>query len=434
MSRKRKPKKSHTARDPVDGDATDHEGLGTNDVESESTVDVEVRRAVDAVADVIVAAVLAEQGLEVASPGDSEAPAVDEDEVERGEVDVVVASAVSVAVERLDFRALGFSSPGEATGGEAEAGAGDDGVSRGGPFVEGAHEDGDDDALPGDDTEARPGLEKAPPAAVGSDHLKSVVESLLFVSDRPLPALRIAKIARAQTKDVQLLLDVLAQEYRGRGIELVEVAGGFQFRSAAANAPFVRELVARKPVRLTRAQVETLAITAYRQPITRPEIDEIRGVDSGSALKVLLERLLLKIIGRKDEPGRPLLYGTTPHFLEFFGLSSLRDLPTLREYSELSDESRSLFQRRTGESIEEIADIAVEKHEYSDEELEATGHEAVAAAPDDERGAPDEVDPRQLSFPDSPGTDHGVPVREDDDEDDDEDDEDEDEDDEDDDE
>jgi segregation and condensation protein B len=215
----------------------------------------------------------------------------------------------------------------------------------------------------GDDDEVeiapreRPGLEKAPPLPTGEAHLKGILESLLFVTDKPLPPNRLAKIARASTKEVQRLLDVLTEQYRGRGIELVEVAGGYQFRSSAENAPFVRELVARKPVRLTRAQIETLSILAYRQPITRPEVDEVRGVDSGSALKVLLEKGLVRIIGRKEEPGRPLLYGTTAHFLEFFGLPSLAELPTLREYSELSDESRALFQRRTGEAIDQIGEL-----------------------------------------------------------------------------
>ncbi len=100
-----------------------------------------------------------------------------------------------------------------------------------------------------------------------------------------------------------------------------------------------------KPVKLTRAQIETLSIVAYRQPITRPEIDDVRGVDSGSALKVLLERNLVRMIGRKDEPGRPLLYGTTTGFLEFFGLRSLRELPALREYTELSPESQATLLR-----------------------------------------------------------------------------------------
>jgi segregation and condensation protein B len=101
---------------------------------------------------------------------------------------------------------------------------------------------------------------------------------------------------------------------------------------------------------MTRAQLETLAIVSYRQPLTRPEIDDIRGVDSGPVLKTLLDRDLIKILGKKDEPGRPLLYGTTQTFLEFFGLKSLKDLPSLREFTELSDDSRRVFAREMAEA------------------------------------------------------------------------------------
>jgi segregation and condensation protein B len=110
-------------------------------------------------------------------------------------------------------------------------------------------------------------------------------------------------------------------------------------------------LVQQKPTRLSRAQLEALSIIAYRQPVTRPEIDDVRGVDSGSALKLLLERNLIKIIGKKEEAGRPLLYGTSTDFLELFGLKNLRDLPTLREFSELTQESRDIFERRIGEPL-----------------------------------------------------------------------------------
>jgi segregation and condensation protein B len=98
--------------------------------------------------------------------------------------------------------------------------------------------------------------------------------------------------------------------------------------------------------------VETLAIIAYRQPITRPEVDDIRGVDSGPVLKLLLERDLVRILGKKDEPGRPLLYGSTTVFLEFFGLRSLKDLPTLEEFTELSEDSRRVVERELGEVLD----------------------------------------------------------------------------------
>jgi segregation and condensation protein B len=205
-------------------------------------------------------------------------------------------------------------------------------------------------------------------------HLKRLIESLIFVSDQIISAQQIARIVKAKQAEVRELVVELSAEYEGRGIELVEVAGGYQFRSAAASAPFVRDLVAQRPVRLTRAQLETLALIAYRQPITRPEIDDVRGVDSGSAIKVLLERDLVKILGRKDEAGRPLLYGTAPYFLEFFSMKGMQDLPTLREFTELNEEHRELFQRKTGE----IPDLSTEAFtsgsaEYIDPEDETPG-------------------------------------------------------------
>ena len=106
---------------------------------------------------------------------------------------------------------------------------------------------------------------------------------------------------------------------------------------------------------MSRAQLETLAIVAYRQPVTRPEVDEVRGVDSGAALKSLLERNLVRILGKKDEPGRPMIYGTTPQFLEFFGLRALNELPTLREFTELTDDSRRTYEREMGEDPPEAA-------------------------------------------------------------------------------
>ena len=161
------------------------------------------------------------------------------------------------------------------------------------------------------------------PIAPRGEALKKVLESLVFVSNGPVTAKRLARAARATIAEVQPLLDELVADYQHRGVHLYYVAGGYQFRSARESADFVKTLVAPKPIRLTRAQLETLAIIAYRQPITRPEVDDVRGVDSGSSLKVLTDRGLVKILGRKDEPGRPLVYGTTPQFLEFFGLGSL---------------------------------------------------------------------------------------------------------------
>ncbi|MGD8860780.1 MAG: SMC-Scp complex subunit ScpB [Myxococcales bacterium] len=215
--------------------------------------------------------------------------------------------------------------------------------------------------------------------------LKRVLESLIFVSDRIVTPAQLARSVKQRVAVVRPVLKELVEEYADRGLELTAVAGGYQFRSAPSSAPFVRDFVAQKPVRLTRAQLETLALVAYRQPITRPEIDEVRGVDSGSAVRVLLERTLIKILGRKDEPGRPLLYGTSPHFLEFFGMTSLKDLPTLREFAELTEENRALFKRKTGEEVEEAeaalaaAEEAAQQEGEEGEALDDDALEALAA-------------------------------------------------------
>jgi segregation and condensation protein B len=186
-------------------------------------------------------------------------------------------------------------------------------------------------------------------------HLRGLLEALVFASDKPMKAIELARLASAPVKQVRELLAELKGTYASRGVVLDEIAGGWLFRTSVQYAPFVRELASERPVRLTRAQVETLAIAAYRQPITRPEIDDIRGVDSGATLKLLLERDLLRILGKKDEPGRPILYGTTTHFLEFFGLKSLKDLPTLKEFTELSDESRRVAEAELGDVLPDHA-------------------------------------------------------------------------------
>ena len=199
-------------------------------------------------------------------------------------------------------------------------------------------------------------FEREGPGLVGTaeltpEHLKGALEALILVSDKPVPAIRLARLTRQDLGAVRKVLAELADDYQGRGIALDEIAGGFQFRTSPRYAPFVRMLVQQKPTKLSRAQLEALSIIAYRQPVTRPEIDDVRGVDSGSALKLLLERNLIKIIGKKEEAGRPLLYGTSTDFLELFGLKNLRDLPTLREFSELTQESRDIFERRIGEPL-----------------------------------------------------------------------------------
>src|SRR5574341_384771 len=171
------------------------------------------------------------------------------------------------------------------------------------------------------------------------DRLKSVLESLLFASEAPLTVTRISEVLEgADKKEIAGMLEELKREYEtsGRGFRLAEVAGGYQLRTPKENAEWIKSLFRGRPVRMSRATLETLAIIAYKQPITRAEIEAIRGVDVDGVLSTLLERRLVRAVARKDVPGRPFLYGTTQEFLEMFNLKDLSNLPTLKEMEEMA--------------------------------------------------------------------------------------------------
>lgn len=185
---------------------------------------------------------------------------------------------------------------------------------------------------------------------VPEGRLASVVESLLLSADRPLAAAQIAALLDVPEADVLEVLQAWQRdlEDRSSGIQLTEIAGGYRLRTAPGNAPWVRALTGKRPVRLSRAALESIAIVAYKQPATRSEVEDIRGVDSSVVLRSLLEKDLLRIVGRKDEPGRPMLYGTTRRFQEVFGLGRMSDLPSLREFADLAvGEQEGLFDDRT---------------------------------------------------------------------------------------
>jgi segregation and condensation protein B len=159
-----------------------------------------------------------------------------------------------------------------------------------------------------------------------------IVEALLFAAADPLPARTIVEIVEGSTRaEVDAALAAIAEGCCGRGLRLLEVAGGWQFRTAPEYHKMVKKLFKERPYRLTRAATETVAIVAYRQPVTKAEVESIRGVDCSGVLESLVERRLLRIAGRRDAPGRPLIYATTREFLEMFGLKDLRALPTLAE-------------------------------------------------------------------------------------------------------
>ncbi len=174
------------------------------------------------------------------------------------------------------------------------------------------------------------------------EELKSIIESLLFVSDDPLSMERLkAILPEMEPSEIKTAITGLIADHetRGGGFTLCEVAGGYQFRTNPAYRDWVARLVKPSIARLSKAALETLAIIAYRQPVMRTDIEHIRGVDSGGVLRMLMERKLIRVLGRKDIPGRPLIYATTKEFLELFGLKDLKDLPSLKEIESFSRRS-----------------------------------------------------------------------------------------------
>jgi len=170
------------------------------------------------------------------------------------------------------------------------------------------------------------------------DQQKKIVEALVLASREPIAASRIAEIVPGCTApQARELVKELEREYErdDRAFEVWEVAGGYQIRTRPEFAGYLRQLQRERSFRLSRAALETLAVIAYKQPVTRAEIENIRGVEVGAVVRSLVERKLVRIAGHRDVPGRPLLYATSKRFLEVFGFSRLEDLPTLREIDEL---------------------------------------------------------------------------------------------------
>lgn len=228
-----------------------------------------------------------------------------------------------------------------------------------------------------------------------------IIEALLFASEKPLTVERLAQIAELKPREVSEEIEVLREEKnRIGGLQLVEVASGWQMVTKAPLAPFVRRLREAPRQRLSRAAFEVLSVVAYRQPITRGEIDGLRGVDSAAPVGFLLEKKLLNFAGRKETPGRPWLYVTTPQFLEIFGLRSLDDLPPLEELEALNNgmaaadggATQELFNRGRMRPIEEQATLTVAPDVIAEVPVEAeTGGDArpepVAAEPVENAGA-----------------------------------------------
>jgi segregation and condensation protein B len=208
------------------------------------------------------------------------------------------------------------------------------------------------------------------------------IEALVFASGSPISRTDVRKAFMATWRDFseerQAAFGALfnkaftaftrrwGEESNVQGFELMEIGGEWGFRTVPAHVDLIKVLRSEKPARLSRAALEVLSIVAYRQPTTKAEVDYVRGVDCGGTLRGLLDRSLIKIVGKKDEPGRPLLYGTTHRFLSLFNLGTLRQLPTLREYHELSEDSAEKLREFDGfPSIDELTeDISpIEEHD-----------------------------------------------------------------------
>lgn len=197
--------------------------------------------------------------------------------------------------------------------------------------------------------------------------VRAQVEALLLVAETPLSVERLALVLEHDEALVARALELLRAEFCGeqRGIHLQEVGGGFQLRSNPRFGQLVLDLYEDRPARLTRAALEALAIVAYRQPVTRAQVEAVRGVDSSGVLRRLVELELIESVGRADDLGRPHLYGTTPRFLEFFGLSSLEELPMLAAEGSVE----GLLGELTGAgAIEEEEEESEEEEEEQDPE------------------------------------------------------------------
>jgi len=210
------------------------------------------------------------------------------------------------------------------------------------------------------------------------NQLKNILEALLLAADSTLSIIQLDTLFeldedRPTRDEIRKALHEMAEDYKDRGYELKLVSSGFRLQVRQKYAQWVGRLWEEKPARYTRALLETIALIAYRQPITRGEIEEVRGVSvSSNIIKTLLEREWVKVLGHKDVPGKPALYGTTREFLDYFNLKSLDELPTLAEIRDLDDIHPELA-LSDDEKIKDDENIAQEGDEETNEKNEDDG-------------------------------------------------------------
>ena len=237
------------------------------------------------------------------------------------------------------------------------------------------------------DPAVEPGEAEPVPEAA---RLVSIIESLLFASDKPLGLAELKRLlGERDGKKITAAVEALTEQRKGTGIEVTGLSSGWLLRTNPENAAWVSKLLVGRPIRLSRAMLETLSIVAYRQPVTRPEIDDIRGVDCGPVLKTLLDRGLVRIIGKSEEVGRPILYGTTPEFLRIFNLRGLNELPALREFYDLTAEDQSRVEAEHGAAAEPPPSATSPKPDVA---LSAVARSALPPEPDETDPLLDELD------------------------------------------
>ena len=220
---------------------------------------------------------------------------------------------------------------------------------------------------------------------------RRIVEAVILASPEPIAAARIAGLLpRCNPSQVRVLVKELNDEYaeQRRAFEIWEVAGGYQLRSLPEFAPYLKQIQETRSLRLSNAALETLAIVAYRQPVTRAEVEQIRGVDGGAVLRGLLQRHLIRIAGHREVPGRPIIYATTRRFLEVFGLARLGDLPTLRDLAQLTSDGEIDAELEGPEESKGEADALVGASEATDAVQEEGGEPASSGAEERRESAP----------------------------------------------
>ena len=199
--------------------------------------------------------------------------------------------------------------------------------------------------------------------------IKRIVEAILFVAKRPMTAKQIQQVfpelEQPELQDVQAAIETIIEDYHSRPIELKQVASGYRFQIKQDLSHWVSRLLEEKPPKYSRALLETLAIIAYRQPVTRADIEDIRGVSvSSSIIQTLLEREWVRVVAHKEVPGRPGLYGTTKQFLDYFNITSLNQLPTLQDIKHLDEPI---------DNTQQLMQVTSEKQETNQRFIKAAG-------------------------------------------------------------